>query len=236
MRSASTLMSMAALALLAGCSSLPSLSSPFGAIREKLSPSSGTSRSASAAVAAPAGAASGAAAVLPPVDPAVQNAFDNAGRAMRAGRYDEAERGYRAIVQLHPELAGPRADLAIIHRRAGRLAESVAELEEAVKLSPAQAVYWNQLGASYRLNGQFPKARDAYERAIALDPGYAAAILNLGILSDLYLGDGKRALELYDRFLALSPQGDQTVTKWVADLKNRKPQPITVSQKEKDKP
>ena len=233
MRSASTLFSVAALACLAACSSMPSLSSPFGMFKDKSAPSGA---GATTAAAAPAGAASGAAQALPPIDPAVQNAFDNAGRAMRAGRFDDAERGYRAIVHLHPELAGPHADLAILHRRAGRIADAVTELEEAVKLSPGQPVYWNQLGASYRLNGQFPKAREAYERAIALDPGYAAAILNLGILCDLYLGDGKRALELYDRYLALSPQGDQTVTKWVADLKNRKPQPITVSQKEKDKP
>jgi Flp pilus assembly protein TadD len=234
MRSASTFVSsIVALALLAGCGSMSG--SPFAAMKDKLGPASGAGGSSAAAAAAPAGAASGAAKELPPIDPAVQTAFDNANRAMRAGRFEEAERGYRAIVHLHPELAGPHADLAIIHRRAGRIAESVAELEEAVKLSPDQPVYWNQLGASYRLDGKFPKAREAYERAIALDPGYAAAILNLGILCDLYLGDGKRALELYDRYLALS-QGDQLVAKWVADLKNRKPQPITVSQKDKDKP
>ena len=32
----------------------------------------------------------------------------------------------------------------------------------------------------------------------------------------------------------LQPSGDATVTKWVADLKNRKPAPITVSRKEKE--
>jgi hypothetical protein len=31
----------------------------------------------------------------------------------------------------------------------------------------------------------------------------------------------------------LSPNADPTVTKWVADLKNRKPAPITVSRQEK---
>ena len=54
-------------------------------------------------------------------------------------------------------------------------------------------------------------------------------MLNLGILHDLYLRDGKRALELYDRYLALSPGGDATVAKWVADLKNRKPQHAMLS-------
>ena len=45
--------------------------------------------------------------------------------------------------------------------------------------------------------------------------------------------DGARALELYGRYLLLQPSGDATVTKWVADLKNRKPAPITVSRQEK---
>ena len=108
-------------------------------------------------------------------------------------------------------------------------------LKQAVKTSPKQPVYFNQLGITYRQQGQFPKAREAYERAIELDPNYAAATLNLGILSDLYLWDGKRALELYDRYLALSPGGDATVTKWVADLKNRKTaQAAAATRKEKE--
>ena len=52
---------------------------------------------------------------------------------------------------------------------------------------------------------------------------YAAAVLNLGVLYDLYLWDPKRAAEHYDRYLAMTPGGDATVTKWLADLKNRKP-------------
>lgn len=135
----------------------------------------------------------------------------------------DAERGFKSVVQFHPELGGPHANLGVIYRQASKLPEAVAELELAVKASPRQPVYFNQLGITYRLNGQFAKAREAYERAIELDPNYAAATLNLGILSDIYLWDGKRALELYDRYLALSPGGDATVTKWVADLKNRKP-------------
>ena len=90
----------------------------------------------------------------------------------------------------------------------------------------------NQLGIAYRQQGEFTKARASYERAIALDPAYAAATLNLAILNDLYLWDSKRALELYDRYLALSAGGDATVTKWVADLKNRKPPASLLSRKD----
>ena len=169
-----------------------------------------------------------------PVNPATQRAFDDASRALRSGRVDEAERAYRAIAQANPELGGPHANLGVIHRQAGKLDEAVRELETAVKLSPRQPIYLNQLGIAYRQQGQFAKARDAYQRALALDPGYAAAVLNLGILYDLYLGDTQRALEQYARYLSMFPNGDPTVSKWVADLKNRKPgQSITVSRQEK---
>jgi Flp pilus assembly protein TadD len=93
-------------------------------------------------------------------------------------------------------------------------------------------VFQNQLGITYRLHGQFVKAREAYETAIALDAAYASPVLNLGILNDLYLQDRKRALVLYDQYLALSG-GDAAVTKWVADLKNRKDDHVALSMKEK---
>jgi tetratricopeptide (TPR) repeat protein len=157
------------------------------------------------------------------VTPAAQRAFDDARRAMRAGRMEDAERGFKSLIQFHPELGGPHANLGLIYRQANKLPEAVAALEQATKVSPRQPVYFNQLGITYRMQGQFAKAREAYERAVDLDGNYAAAVLNLGILHDLYLWDPKRAAEHYDRYLAMSPGGDATVTKWVADLKNRKP-------------
>jgi Flp pilus assembly protein TadD len=182
--------------------------------------------------AAPAVAAPSSAEAVAQVSPMVQRAFDDARRALRAGRTEEAQRAFLALTKSNPELGGPYANLGLIYGRAGKFAEAVAELEQAVRVSPRQPVYFNQLGIAYRQHGQFNKARDAYDKAIELDPGYAAPHLNLGILHDMYLGDAKHALELYARYLALSPGGDATVTKWVADLKNRKGDAVVLSKKE----
>jgi tetratricopeptide (TPR) repeat protein len=170
----------------------------------------------------------------PEVSAAVARAFDSAVRALAAGRLQEAERGFLALTRSNPELGGPYANLGIVYRQTGKLPEAVAALEQAVKLSPNQPAYFNQLGIVHRLHGQFDKARDAYERAITLDPSYAAPNLNLGILYDLYFWESRRALEFYDRYLALTPAGDDRVKKWVADIRNRKPQQNLVSRKEQE--
>jgi len=152
---------------------------------------------------------------------AVQRQFDDAIEQLNAGRAEEAARGFLALTRSNAELGGPHANLGIIYRQTGKQTEAVAELEQAVQLNPQQPVFLNQLGIAYRQQGQFAKARGAYEKAINVDPSYAAPYLNLGILFDLYFWDSKRALELYDRYLALTPGGDDKVVKWVADIKNR---------------
>jgi tetratricopeptide (TPR) repeat protein len=106
--------------------------------------------------------------------------------------------------------------------RYGKVQRSDAVSASSTVSPSEQAAGLNQQGIDYRQKGQFDKARDAYERAIGLDPNYAAAILNLGILQDLYLGDAPAALSLYQRYLVLSPAGDALVVKWVAELKIRK--------------
>ena len=242
MRSAELASRFIAAALLLGATGCTTVMEPLKAMRDAIMPTASASAPAPSATAsgrapAPAAATAAVSTAGPadvPVSAESQRVFDDAARALRAGQSADAERGFRSLAQVHPELGGPHANLGLIYRQAGKLPEAAAELETAVRLSPRQPVYWNQLGVTYRQLGQFAKAREAYEKAIALDPDYAASTLNLGILYDLYLGDGQRALELYGRYLLLSPSGDATVTKWVADLKNRKPAPITVSRKEKE--
>lgn len=172
--------------------------------------------------------------LIPELDNAVIASFENGLKELHEGHLPEAEKIFLALTKSHPDLGGPHANLGIVYRQGGKLEPAVAELELAVKCNAQQPVYWNQLGIAYRQQGQFAKARDAYEHATAIDPAYAAPILNLGMLFDLYLWDGKRALELYDRYLALTPGGDAKVTKWVADLKNRNREAKADSPKEKE--
>lgn len=180
---------------------------------------------------APGSAASAAAASVVPVDAAAQRAFDEARRAFAAGQTAQAERAFLALTQSNPELGGPHAGLGQIYLQAGKSAEAVLQFEAAVRANPKQPAVLNQLGVAYRQHGQFDKARQTYEQAIAMAPDYAVPMLNLGILNDLYLDDSQRALELYERYLLLTPAGDAAVSKWVVELKNRKPQTVAAKGK-----
>lgn len=201
---------VSAVAALGACSSVPKP----GDLADRATAAVGASARAAASALTPPPAALSA---------EVQAQFDRALQAQRSGRFDEAERLWRALAETHPELGGVHANLGLLHVRAGRPADAVAALERAVQASPTQPRFFNELGIAHRNNGQFDKAKDAYERALALDANFAAAVLNFGILNDLYLGNSARALELYERYLAIAPAGDASVTKWAADLRQRKP-------------
>jgi tetratricopeptide (TPR) repeat protein len=221
MRSVERALSLLMLALLGACASAPAVvSKPVETVQQAVS-------TAATAVAAAVPVVTEA-----PVPPEAQRAFDAARAHLRAGRVAEAERGFRDVIAKHPELGGAHANLGLILRNAGKHDESIAALEQAVKANPKQPVFHNQLGVSYRHKGEFQKARDAYEQAIALDENYADAHLNLGVLLDLYQGDAPLALVHYERYLALSPSGDATVGKWVADLRARKPLSVAQAKKE----
>ena len=215
----------AACAALAACSM-------FG--DKPATPVTGAPTEAKAAPATATGKEAAAVAAKPelPISPAAQRTFDAARQAQAAGRTADAERGFVALTKSDPELAGPYANLGLIYRQAGKTPEAIAALEKAVQLSPQRADLHNQLGITYRMAGAFAKAKGSYEQSISLDGTYAPAILNLGILYDLYLWDGARALELYDRYLQLTPGGDDQVKRWVSDLRNRSTQKSAPQRKE----
>lgn len=150
---------------------------------------------------------------------AIQLHEANAARTAQ-GLYDEwVQRSFSALATLRPVRYGK------VERSEGTL--DIAVLEKAAP----SALHFNQLGIAYRQQGRFQLAREAYDKALALDAAAAAPTLNLAILNDLYLGERERALLLYERYLALTP-GETAVTKWVADLKNRKPALAALSKKE----
>jgi tetratricopeptide (TPR) repeat protein len=143
---------------------------------------------------------------------------------MRSGNATEAELEFKQMTLSYPRLATPFVNLGILYRKAGHLDQSEEALKGAVERNGGSAVAWNELGATQRLRGEFPDAAASYEKAIAADSNFAPAYRNLGVVSDLYLGDPERALTALERYKELTGE-DRPVTSWIAELRQRTGKP-----------
>jgi tetratricopeptide (TPR) repeat protein len=209
---------------LAACGSAPEKpAAPVDAVAAPAATTAATPApevTASKSKAAVADAASATAPVEVPVPPEAQQQFDSAVAAMSSGNLAGAEQAFRALSDNYPAYSGPLLNLAILQAKGGRLADAEKTLATAIERNDSAAAF-NQLGIVYRRLGRFKEADEAYQRAIQIDPDYALAHLNLGVLCDLYLQQPQRALEAYERYLALAATPDAKVAGWVTELKTR---------------
>lgn len=156
-----------------------------------------------------------------PLPPQAVQQFDQAVVHMSAGDAAAAEREFRALADAYPTYSGPLLNLGILQVKAGRFEDAEKTLRGAVERNASNAQAFNQLGITYRRLGRFKDADDSYQRAVQIDPNYAIAFLNLGVLCDLYLQQPQRALEAYERYLALAGAPDEKVNGWVTEIKKR---------------
>jgi len=171
--------------------------------------------------AAEAASAEAAAAVVEPVPEAAAAGYQRATAAMRAQSWVEAELELEQLVLEYPEYPGPHVNLALVYLEDGRRDDARKEIELALGVDPGHAAANTQLGILLREDGKFEAAEAAYRRALETDPDHALAHYNLGVLLDIYLRRTAEALEHYEAYQASLAQPDETVGRWIIDLRRR---------------
>ena len=165
--------------------------------------------------------AAAAAAVVEPVPEAAAAAYARAVAALRAENWLEAELELEPLVQEHPAYPGPHVNLALVYLHDGRRDDARKELELALEAEPGHATANTQLGILLREDGKFAAAEEAYRRALETDPDHALAHYNLGVLLDIYMRRSAEALAQYEAYQASLAQPDETVGRWIIDLRRR---------------
>ena len=132
-----------------------------------------------------------------------------------------ARQELQRLHQAYPDLNGPLLNLCILDFNDERYEAAQACFERVLARDPEQPDALNHLGVIARRNGAFGEAEDYYRRALTANPEHRPSLRNLGILLDLYRGEHREALRLYEQYQALLPEPDPMVAQWVADLKNR---------------
>jgi len=135
------------------------------------------------------------------------------------GNLEKAKLQLLEIVKIQPDLAGPWGNLALIYIKQGQLNRAEENLEIALKNNPNMAQLLNMAGYLETKKGNINVAIDLYEKAITQKPDYALAHYNLALLYDIYLQDLPKAVEYYEKYLALIGTEDKKTKDWVEELK-----------------
>jgi len=150
----------------------------------------------------------------------VRSDYQRAIGLLQRGAMEEGVAALESVVERAPEAVIPRIDLGVALARLGQHGAAEHSLEAALALAPGHPAALNELGIVYRQTGRFEEARASYERALSIHAEYHYAILNLGMLCDLYVEDLACALENYDRYARIVTN-DPQVPIWIADVRNR---------------
>lgn len=88
-----------------------------------------------------------------------------------------------------------------------------------------RSTYLYNLGVIYTRYGMFRKAVEMYQKALEFDLNDAQAHYNLAIIYDAHLGETKKAVQHYKRFMELSSDEKERskVKLWIAEAEERKP-------------
>lgn len=122
-----------------------------------------------------------------------------------AGRFDEAERLYSAILQAAPTNADALHLSGLIRYQSGNHDAAIERIARALKSRGDSPDIWMNYGTVLSAADRVDEAKGAYERALALKPDHSGALSNLGTLYQA-AGDHAAAIDLYRRALELDPK------------------------------
>jgi len=140
-----------------------------------------------------------------------------------AGRWDEALRVYRNVLDREPQRVDLWLRVADIEAAQGQLSAAVAAAERAAQAQPGDAVVYRRLSQAYALSQQPDAALRAIEAALAIEPDNPDDLRARAVLAT-WCGDYRRAQRSYRRLTELEPSDVGVslslarVSAWAGDL------------------
>jgi tetratricopeptide (TPR) repeat protein len=142
--------------------------------------------------------------------PSLQAPFEDGVHALKAGKLDEAEKAFRAVLAKDPTSAHVHNNLGIVLQERRRHEQAVVEFREATRLDPRYVAPRILLGASLLALGQVSEARRELEKAVKLAPKEPLARLELAKV-DERADDWTAAVEQYQALRELKPDEPEYV-------------------------
>jgi len=140
-----------------------------------------------------------------PVAMTPAKAVELAGRFFGEGRYQDAARVSRQIIEQTPNQADAHNILGAALNAMGQQKEAVAAMKRAIKLAPNAASFHANLGEVQRQRGNLADARQCFQKSIEIEPRNAQAYNNLGIIH-YDKKQYREAIESYKKATEINPR------------------------------
>ncbi len=121
-----------------------------------------------------------------------------------SGQLDAAADELQRALALQPTFEDARIQLGRVLARQGRIDEGIAEFRKIIVSRPDYAAPYSAMGASLFEAGRYQEAAQAFQQVATLQADNAVARQQVGV-SFQALGDNARALEWYQKALAIRP-------------------------------
>jgi len=122
----------------------------------------------------------------------------------KADGFGKAIQSYKTAIDLYPDFASARHNLALLYSQLGRESDAVPLYEELRRRKMAYPTTYTNLAAVYRNLGQFDKAYEVLREYLDANPTVAQGYRGLGDLLAVW-GKYDEALGAYDKAIALAP-------------------------------
>ncbi len=122
----------------------------------------------------------------------------------KADGFGKAIQSYKTAIDLYPDFASARHNLALLYSQLGRESDAVPLYEELRRRKMAYPTTYTNLAAVYRNLGQFDKSYEVLREYLDANPTVPQAHRGMGDLLAVW-GKYDEALGAYDKALALSP-------------------------------
>ncbi len=152
----------------------------------------------------------GAASSAQDLPPALQAPFEEGVQALRAGKLDEAEKAFRAVLAKGGATAYVHNNLGIVLQERGQHEKAAAEFREAIRLDSRYPAPRILLGSSLLALGRVSEARTELRRTVKLAPREPLARLQLARVLER-AGDWAGAVEQYRALLEMKPDEPEYV-------------------------
>jgi len=125
-------------------------------------------------------------------------------RHHEAGRFGEAERLYRSMLDVEPHHPDALHLLGVLLTQVGEYEDAVEKIQAALDVNRDSALFQSSLAQVYFRSGKLAEAIQMLERVVARQPGSFQAFSDLGAALQ-ESGELVRAIEAYRRSIELNP-------------------------------